>query len=77
MPTFSLPSYEAFSKLRLDQFLPLGRLALLENWEFLDHLWVGQALGFTNILQLASNPSTTRAIQVDLKALDPTPASSI
>jgi hypothetical protein len=30
--------------LRLVQFLPDAESAELENWEFMDHLWVGEAL---------------------------------
>src|SRR5262245_55435204 len=57
--------YEQFGKLRLKQFLPSRRLAQLTNWEFMDRIWVGDALGFSEWLRLEDSPDATRSLAID------------
>lgn len=58
-------SHAAFGKLRLAQFLPGAEMAELDNWEFLDHLWVGEAVGFSEWLRLENQPETLRSLAID------------
>lgn len=58
-------SHAAFGKLRLAQFLSDAEIAELDNWELMDHLWVGEAVGFSEWLRLESNPETLRSLAID------------
>jgi hypothetical protein len=62
--------YAAFGKLRLSQFL-IGEMVAEEtdNWEFMDQVWVGELLGFTEWLRLKSDPEVLRSISVDIATL--------
>jgi hypothetical protein len=64
----NLPSHEAFGQLRLRDFLRRGVRAL-DNWEYDDDLWVGEACGFTEVLRLTRDPTVVRAVSLDLNAL--------
>lgn len=62
-----LISYDAFGRLRLAEFAPRGEApAALKDWEYEDDLWVGEALGFTEILRLAEEPAVVRSVALDL-----------
>lgn len=54
-----------FGELRLHRFLPALELAALENWEFMEEIWVGEALGFSEWLCLASEPEILRSLAID------------
>ena len=58
-------SHAAFGKLRLAQFLPDAKIAELDSWEFMDHLWVGEAMGFSEWLRLESDPEKLRSLAID------------
>jgi hypothetical protein len=54
-----------FSKLRLAQFRPDAEISELANWEYMDALWVGEAVGFSEWLRLESDPEVLRSLAVD------------
>ncbi|MDB5305312.1 MAG: hypothetical protein JWM97_2861 [Phycisphaerales bacterium] len=60
-------SYERFGRLRLADFL-IGEMQTepLENWEFMDRKWVGEAVAFTEFLRLQSDPDVLRSIALNL-----------
>lgn len=58
-------SYEEFGKLRLRGFTFDDDYQTLDNWEFMDRVWVGESLGFTEFLRLKSDPAVTRSIAID------------
>jgi hypothetical protein len=58
-------SHADFGRLRLSQFLPEAGLAELEGWEFQNHIWVGEALGFSEWLRLEGDPAVLRSLSID------------
>lgn len=58
-------SYSRFGQLRLAQFRPDADIADLDNWEFMDHVWVGEAVGFSEWLRLEVKPETLRSLAID------------
>lgn len=68
-------SHAAFGKLRLAQFLPDAEIAELDHWEFMDHLWVGEAVGFSEWLRLESKPETLQSLAIDFSEF-PGPAAA-
>jgi hypothetical protein len=58
-------SHVRFGKLRLAQFLPDAEIAELDGWEFMDHIWVGEAMGFSEWLRLEDSPKTLRSLSID------------
>jgi hypothetical protein len=58
-------SHARFGKLRLAQFRPDAEIAELDNWEFMDHLWLGEAVGFSEWLRLEKKPKTLRSLAID------------
>lgn len=56
-----------FSKLRLSKYLSPDEFEKVSSFEFLGEVWVGEIAGFTQILQLASEPEITKSIQIDLE----------
>jgi len=58
-------SYKEFGFLRLAAFLPEAELAELDDWEFEDEVWVGEALGFSEWLRLKSDPDVLRSLAID------------
>ena len=58
-------SHARFGALRLVQFLPDAEIAELENWEFMDHLWLGEAVGFSEWLRLENEADVLRSLAVD------------
>src|SRR5689334_18518397 len=65
-----------FSKLRLSKYLPSEEFEEVSSFEFMDEVWVGEIAGFTQILQLESDPEVTRSVQIDLRN-DPNLGQSI
>lgn len=61
--------YSDFARLRLSAFVPEAEIAQLENWEFENHLWIGEAIGFSEWLRLASDPNTLRSLAIELAEL--------
>jgi hypothetical protein len=70
-------SHERFGELRLAQFLPHAELAELANWEFMDHTWVGEALGFSEWLRLASDPVVLRSLALDFSEFPEVAATAV
>jgi hypothetical protein len=63
-------SYAEFSRLRLSQFVrDPDAVADLRDWEFMEDLWVGEAMGFTEWLRLAEEPDVLRSLSLDLPTL--------
>lgn len=65
-----LISHEEFGRLRLSQFVQdASTTDELEDWEYMDCLWVGEAIGFTEWLRYQDEPETLGCISLDLEAL--------
>jgi hypothetical protein len=58
-------SHACFGALTLAQFLPDAEIAELENWEFMDRLWLGEAIGFSEWLRLENDPGVLRSLAID------------
>ena len=58
-------SYIRFGQLRLSQFRAAGDIADLSGWEFMDTVWVGEAVGFSEWLRLESDPNVLRSLALD------------
>jgi hypothetical protein len=58
-------SQDQFGKLRLAQFRPEADIVELADWEFMDELWVGEAVGFSEWLRLQTEPMVLRSLAVD------------
>ncbi len=58
-------SHARFGKLRLAQFRPDADIAELNGWEFMDHMWVGEAAGFSEWLRLEDTPEKLRSLAID------------
>src|SRR5262245_57169455 len=58
-------SHARFGAMRLVQFLPHAEIAPLENWEFMDHTWLGEAVGFSEWLRLEKEPDALRSLAID------------
>ena len=57
-------SHSHFGRLRLADFRPEEGVAALENWEFMDQMWVGEAVGFSEWLRLEDEPDTLRSLAI-------------
>ena len=62
-------THQAFKKLRLNQFFPDIAVVALENWEFMDQLWVGEAIGFSEWLCFEERPTELGLLALDLNGL--------
>lgn len=58
-------SHARFGTLRLAQFRPEADIVELAGWEFMDELWVGEAIGFSEWLRLESDPTVLRSLALD------------
>ena len=58
-------SHSHFGRLRLAAFRPDESVAALENWEFMDQTWIGEAVGFSEWLRLESDPEVLRSLAID------------
>ena len=70
-------SHAAFGRLRLAQFLPDAEIAELDNWEFMDHFWVGEAVGFSEWLRLKKKPETLRSLAIDFTEFPASVAAAV
>jgi hypothetical protein len=70
-------SYERFGRLRLHQFVVGAKIAQLANWEFMDHIWVGEAVGFSEWLRFASDPEVLRSLALDFSEFPAVAASAV
>ena len=68
-------SHARFGKLRLAEFRPDTEIAELDNWEFMDRTWVGEAVGFSEWLRPEHKPETLRSLAIDFSEF-PRPAAA-
>src|SRR3954454_5506755 len=59
--------YSKFGQLRLSQFRKDAEIAELEDWEYEDRLWVGEAVGFSEWLRPADAPETLGSLSINFK----------
>jgi hypothetical protein len=71
MPERARPelSWDDFARLRLAEFVPRSAIRVLRNFEFREHVWVGEAAGFTEWLRRKDDPAVLRSMALDLDAL--------
>ena len=70
-------SYANFRKLRLTQFLPDAKVKKLDGWEFMGHLWIGEAIGFSEWLCFESTPEVLGSLAIDFKEFPELPALEV
>ncbi|MGD9589001.1 MAG: hypothetical protein AB7Q37_01955 [Pyrinomonadaceae bacterium] len=70
-------SHAKFGTLRLAQFRSEAEIAELSNWEFMDAEWVGEAIGFSEWLCLASDAEVLRSLALDFAEFPETAAASV
>ena len=60
--------YSQFGQLRLCDLLDATtEIVSLDDWEFMDRMWVGEAHGFTECLRLQTDPNVTRVLVIDFQ----------
>ena len=65
-----LIQHEQFGRLRLKDFAPdTTEIFELEDWEYLERLWIGEAIGFTEWLCPVEKPDVLGALSLDLSDL--------
>ncbi len=69
--------HREFGRLRLSEFLPHADSTELENWEYLERVWVGEALGFSEWLRLESDPKVLRVLALDLSQFPQKAATAV
>jgi hypothetical protein len=57
--------YSEFGVLRLSQFRPDAEISELEDWEYEDRDWVGEAVGFSEWLRPADTPEVLGSLSLD------------
>lgn len=57
-------SHARFGKLRLADFRPDAEIVELSDWEYMDAIWVGEAIGFSEWLRLESKPEVLRSMAI-------------
>jgi len=70
-------SHIQFGKLRLALFRPDEKITHLAGWEFMDAMWVGEAIGFSEWLRLESDPEVLRSLALDFAEFPPDAAASV
>jgi hypothetical protein len=70
-------SHARFGNLRLSQFVPASGIVDLSGWEFMDTVWVGEAVGFSEWLRLESDPNVLRSLALDLLEFPEAAASEV
>ena len=66
--------YSEFASLRLSQFRPDTEITPLEDWEYEDRTWVGEAIGFSEWLRPADSPEVLGSLAIDFDEF-PAPAA--
>lgn len=61
--------YKSFGELRLVQFLPDEQIEELLDWEFMDRIWVGEAIGFSEWLRLKDDSSKLCSLAISFSEL--------
>jgi hypothetical protein len=70
-------SHARFGKLRLAHFRPDAEIAELDNWEFMGHKWIGEAVGFSEWLRLEDEPKTLRSLAIDFSEFPEEAAANV
>lgn len=71
-------AFDQFARLRLRSFLPATAVVDdLQDWEFIDDVWVGEGIGFTQFLRLDDDPDTLRSVSLDLEDLPDSVAQAV
>ena len=70
-------SHACFGNLRLAQFRIDAEIANLDNWVFMDCLWVGEAIGFSEWLRLEQQPETLRSLAIDFSEFPDAAAAEV
>lgn len=62
--------YSQFERLRLADFYPdTEQICGLDDWEYLDEMWIGEGVGFTTFLQPHNRPGSLGSIELDMTDL--------
>jgi len=70
--------YPVFGRLRLADFLATSAgIEARTDWEYLDDVWVGEGVGFTEFLRLDEDPDVVRSVALDLADLPPEVSGAI
>lgn len=64
-------THAEFGALRLSNFLSADQIAPLDEWEFMERTWVGEAAGFSQWLRLAEEPDELRSLALDFTSFPP------
>jgi hypothetical protein len=70
-------SHSKFGKLRLAQFIKSNDVAEVDNWEFNDRIWLGEAFGFSEWLRLKDDPNILRYLALDFTDFPKTQAAMV
>lgn len=62
-------THEEFGQLRLSQFVPEKQITPLTDWEFLDRLWIGEAVGFSEWLRPEERADVLESLALDMEEL--------
>lgn len=62
-------SHHEFAQLRLSQFFSGNSIAKLGKWEFMDRIWVGEAIGFSEWLCPEEQPEALQSLAIDFSEL--------
>jgi hypothetical protein len=62
-------THDEFGQLRLSEFVPRDDIVELANWEFLDRLWVGEAVGFSEWLRPHDRQHVLESLALDMDDL--------
>lgn len=68
LDNFMIP-HTKFFPLRLSDFIDSSEVSQLSDWEYLDRLWVGEAVGFSEWLRPESTPQHLGSLALDLADL--------
>ena len=69
--------YDRFGTLRLSQYLPDADIVGLNQWEFVDRMWVGEAVGFSEWLRPEDDPETLQSLAIDFNEFPSQPAERV
>jgi hypothetical protein len=61
-------AYTQFGRIRMSQFLPHQSVEAIDNWEFMDQVWVGEGYGFSEWLRLKSDADVLRSMAIDFSS---------
>ena len=68
-------SHSKFHALRLSQFRKDAEIAELENWEYYERIWVGEAIKFSEWLRPVDDPEALGSLAIDFNEF-PKPAAN-